>query len=129
MASTKNGPQVERCGAKRIADERERQMKKEGWDAEHDDGHVDRELALAAICYAAPGEVVLRTEIDGGVGYVDTWPNEWDVQWDKRPYHKNGAIKKMDELPVKVQIRMLEKAGALIAAEIDRLLRADTKKE
>lgn len=119
----KNDAVEDRCGAKRIADERERQIAKEGWSAEHDDDHADRSLVFAAICYAAPGEMRRRIELVNGETYVDPWPESWDAQYDKRAYQKNGELVHMDDLPRKEQIRSLEKAGALIAAEIDRLLR------
>lgn len=44
----------ERDGATRIADERKRQIEKEGWTPNHDDEHEENELAFAAVCYAAP---------------------------------------------------------------------------
>lgn len=118
----KNDAVEDRCGAKRIADERERQIAKEGWSAEHDDDHADRSLVFAAACYAAPGELHRFIALENGATYVDPWPESWDAQYDKRAYQK-GKLIPMDELPIKDQIRSLEKAGALIAAEIDRLLR------
>lgn len=93
-------------GARRIVRERIRQKAVEGWTSEHDAQHLEGELAVAAACYA-----VHRVEIDhipvsvemasGG----DAWP--WSKAWDKRNKHN--------------RVRRLEIAGALIAAEIDRL--------
>ena len=49
--------------------------------------------------------------------FVDPWPRSWVEDWDKRlPTRDPRDVS--DE-----RIRELEKAGALIAAEIDRLLR------
>ncbi len=96
-------------GAQLIAQERERQVSEEGWSAEHDDKHINGELAWAAVAYAAPERV---TRDGPGVSY-DPWP--WDEEWDKRP-----AI----GCTAPYRIRALAKAGALIAAEIDRLKRA-----
>jgi len=97
-------------GAERIAAERNRQVKQERWTPGHDDEHTDGQLAWAAVCYAAPGAV-------GRLGRrhhaFDPWP--WADEWYKRPENPTRAER----------IRMLEKAGALIAAEIDRLLRAE----
>lgn len=87
-----------------IAEERLRQIREEGWTAEHDDEHSDGAMAWAAICYAAP-EPVYRMDLREEP--VDPWP--WSHQWDKR-----GDVSR---------IRDLVKAGALIAAEIDRLQR------
>ena len=100
-------------GAERIAKERRRQIEKEGWTPGHDNKHNGSELALAAVCYAAPERVYVQRVAHGGVAFVDPWP--WSSSWDKRSTRKR---------PTRAErVRMLEKAGALIAAEIDRLLR------
>ena len=89
-------------GAALIAAERERQLVVEGWLSEHDDEHTDRSLAVAAAIYAQQAGVDWAPyEVPVG------WP--WDEQWWK---------------PTGDAIRDLTKAGALIAAEIDRLQRA-----
>lgn len=88
-------------GVNLIEAERERQIYQEGWTEEHDDKHVNNELALAAACYAVP-DVFSQ-------GY---WPPTWDLSW-----HKSTT-----------RIRDLVKAGALIAAEIERLQRIEIKK-
>lgn len=101
-------------GAERIAAERKRQIEDEGWTPEHDDGHGSGEMAIAAACYAVYG--VRDTREPDFFVYVadvyeaDAWP--WSPEWDKRDKHG--------------RIRRLEIAGALIAAEIDRLLRSVT---
>lgn len=107
-------------GAAMIAAERCRQIKAEGWTPEHDDEHTDGSLAMAAVCYAATEPVyVARRNVRGEYGprttYVDPWPESWCDSWDKRP----GPKPTREE-----RIRALAKAGALIAAEIDRLHRA-----
>lgn len=88
-------------GAAMIFEERTRQLFEEGWSAEHDDEHSHGELVLAAITYAS------STLALWPVNFEDVWP--WDHKWWKPSDH----------------IRNLEKAGALIAAEIDRLKRLD----
>lgn len=111
-------------GVERIAKERERQVKVEDWTAGHDDGHVDGELATAAACYATP--VLLYRMDDSGVNeimFFDPWPDGW-ADSDKRPHPGDGNfVGPNNALPINKRIRQLEKAGALIAAEIDRLLR------
>lgn len=87
-----------------IGEERRRQVDEEGWSAEHDDLHMEGELAMAAALYAAPDP--LFTFSDDGEE-VDPWP--WPAECDKREKHP--------------RIRQLVISGALIAAEIDRLLR------
>ena len=88
-------------GADLIKQERERQIYSEGWNSEHDDEHTNNELALAAVCYTLP------------TNYLSShWPSTWDKKWFKPT----------------TRIRNLVKAGALIAAEIDRLQRIEIKK-
>ncbi len=99
---------------KLIAKERKRQVDKEGWSSEHDDDeHRHGGLVWAAICYAASsiGEKAYKRTRDArwGEHFLEPWP--WDGQWDKRKKHSRK--------------RKLVIAGALIAAEIDRLLREE----
>jgi hypothetical protein len=102
-------------GAERIAAERQRQVEKEGWTAEHDaDEHAQGDLAWAAVCYAAPEPIYRRFGSGERINFEDPWPCDWE---DKRPRRQPTR---------KQRIRMLEKAGALVAAEIDRLLGEET---
>lgn len=112
-------------GVERIAAERARQINAEGWGSAHDDEHTDGELALVAALYATPFPLFERTDrSDGGVVFQDPWPTSWDPTWDKRPRHRDDPDGRLaSNPPRKLRIRALEKAGALIAAEIDRLLR------
>jgi hypothetical protein len=96
-------------GIERIAAERKRQIEVEGFTAEHDDQWEAGELAQAALCYCMEPpdpEEILYGVVEASV--PDEWP--WDSSWWKSTPEN--------------RIRELEKAGALIAAEIDRLLRA-----
>lgn len=88
--------------------ERVRQIKEEGWTAEHDDQHVHKELRDAALYYACVG----------------TWPNgmdekasqalwPWGEQWRKIPRIGEGIDRP----------RCMVKAIALLMAELDRMLR------
>ncbi len=106
-----------RIGVQRIEDERARQKGAEGYSPTHDHEVNDKnELAWAAVCYAAPGRVYVRKDFAGSVKFTDPWP--WSDSSDRRQYDGNVLLK-----PTREQyIRQLEKAGALIAAEIDRLL-------
>lgn len=105
-----------RTGAERIAAERERQIDSEGYTPKNDDEHDGGQLALAAACYASPERLYVQREFAAGVSFVDPFPDHWP---DSRPYNGNVLKDPTD----KQAIRLLEKAGALIAAEIDRLLR------
>jgi hypothetical protein len=106
-----------RTGIQRIVDERARQIAKEGWTPEHDDEHVDGELALVGALYATPVRLFEKCETEISVAFCDPWPGTWSPEWDKRLERRDP------ELSWAGRIRELEKAGALIAAEIDRLLR------
>jgi hypothetical protein len=111
-------------GVERIAIERMRQIEVEDFDATHDDEHDGAELALAAACYAASvahAKIYVRRDFAASVSFSDPWP--WEAQFDRRPYDGN-VLKDPDD---DQSIRLLEKAGAMIAAEIDRLLRAQEK--
>jgi hypothetical protein len=96
-------------GIELIAAERNRQISKEGWTTTHDDEHKWGELAIAASCYAlnhtdASVNNLHTTNLDG-------WP--WDRMWWKP----------------KSPIKDLVRAGALICAEIDRMLRNEQNDE
>lgn len=92
-------------GASMIAIERYRQIATEGWTPEHDDDYKDAELAKAAAAYIDAGLVAQGGDVS--TFFPRDWP--WERQWWK---------------PSGDPIRNLVKAGALIAAEIDRLHRA-----
>lgn len=99
-------------GIERIAKERQRQMDVEGWTPEHDDQYKRGELIAAAECYTHFAERVrgAKSMVNKLVlvhsGTPKNWP--WDKKWWK---------------PSDDPTRNLVKAGALIAAEIDRLER------
>lgn len=95
-------------GAQLIQAERVRQIRVEGYRAEGDDRYVDQQLVGAAVCYArTSGPITFK-------GHPIS-PIEW-------PWHTSYWK------PSKDLIRNLTKAGALIAAEIDRLQRLKTKR-
>lgn len=93
-------------GIELIAYERLRQVEAERYSTEHDDAHVDGQLLSAALCYAGVERLVMM----GAPVSRNTPPFEWpwaEVDWK----------------PTDDAVRNLVKAGALIAAEIDRLQR------
>ena len=90
-------------GAGLIAAERERQVTAEGWTPEHDDRHKKGELIQAAVAYARVDRWNARRHP------FPSWP--WDANWWK---------------PSDDPVRNLVRAGALIAAEIDRIQRQET---
>lgn len=98
-------------GLLRIGIERERQIRNLGYSVERDGSeNKNSELSLAAACYALPAPYRDKTNI------MRFWP--WDYSYWK-PDHK---CPESPSAAINGRIRELEKAGALIAAEIDRLL-------
>lgn len=100
------------AAARDVLAERNRQQSVEGWTPEHDDAYNGGELARAAACYAR------HASARGGIyaenpaaykaeGVPDDWP--WAEEWWK---------------PTS-PCRDLEKAGALILAEMERINRAN----
>lgn len=112
---------IERCagegdsGAGLIAKERRRQIEKEGFDDEHDANHGDDALAWGAMFYTLPGPFLLCSSFKPktvlGVVKAEAFfeKTQWASIWAKRDS--------------KTRIQQLTVAGALIAAEIDRLKR------
>lgn len=96
-----NGPDYSTRDATRVIDEirqeRVRQIKVEGWTAEHDDEHSSGEMAKAAACYALDAA---RAQEYRERSY---WPWDWSW-WKPRTPRKN-----------------LIRAAALIVAEIERI--------
>lgn len=94
-------------GAELIERERRRQTDAEGYSYRHDDAHTHDELVLAAVQYALP---------DGRRSYGEYRVFDVPIDW---PWENEAWKPTPDD-----RVRELVKAGALIAAEIDRLLRA-----
>lgn len=99
-------------GAEMIAAERSRQIEVEGWTPVHDDQHTLAEMSLAGLSYTS----VAASQVRLGEGCLKDklptyWP--WAQEWWK---------------PTGDPVRNLAKAGALIAAEIDRLQRKAAKR-
>lgn len=93
-----------RRGIEFISEEIKRQIEVGGYAYEHDSRHSDNELAIAASCYCLPsGQREIRVR--------EQWPFEYEF-WKPTPDDR---------------IKELSKAGALIAAEIDRLQRLNNK--
>jgi len=93
---------VTSAGVARIAAERKRQIQVEGWTPEHDMQHSFQDLATAGVCYA----LTVATSNKDITSMMWPWAAEW---WKPSPD----------------PVRNLEKAGALIAAAIDRIQMED----
>lgn len=85
-------------GIELIAAERERQVSQEGWTLEHDDGHDGGELIVEA--------------------------GRWALEGTTHAIPGDGLCGTAEKRRSKSRLRRLAIAGALIAAEIDRLQRA-----
>lgn len=83
-----------------ITVERKRQIEDEGWTPQHDDEHINGEMARAGAFYAMKGAHISL--------YPTFWP--WDWEWFKPTTPRRNLIK----------------AAALIVAEIERLDREST---
>lgn len=92
-----------KTGVQLIAQERLRQITDEGWTREHDERHPNGELAAAAAVYA----FTAREQACGDTGPFVSDPTLWP--WRDVEYKP------------KDQLRNLVRAGALIAAENNRL--------
>lgn len=93
-----------------VAAERRRQITAEGWTPEHDDNHVNDEIAALACFYAMPPGA-----------------REWDTSSTGYGLRLGDAILPHDWASIEDgdRRRELVKAGALILAEIERLDRMD----
>lgn len=86
-----------KTGLEQITEERVKQITKYGYTAFHDAGYKEKELLLAALAY-------LKQSIFGStVDVSSVWP------FDMKYFHDEGYVES------------LKKAGAFIAAELDRL--------
>ena len=91
-----------KTGIEIIAEERTRQIEIEGWTSDNDDKYVDEQLAEAAASYALPN-------------FCRKSPDRIPITW---PFHNRWWKPTLEN-----RIKELAKAGALIAAEIDRIQR------
>jgi hypothetical protein len=109
----------EKSGVELIAEERARQVAVEGWSALHDDGHCFGELSRAAACYAANASLI--------------WPDQSGAVFSRVMQRVHRFIRlcwpfEQRWWKPRSAVRDLVRAGALIAAEIDRLQRVQPKK-
>lgn len=97
-----------------VAAERRRQVDEEGWTPEHDDRHDAGELAGAGAAYALNAACLLHP-FNGTP--IEEPPKSWLLErsWWKPDSGDNP-------------VRDLARAGALIAAEIDRHLRSEARR-
>ena len=95
-----------------ICNERAEQIVKHGWTVGRDDEYTTEQLAAAATAYLVPFGTGGHTS---GSIIDELWPADWDLKW----------LKRVEDPTREERIEELAIAGALIAAEIDRLNRLD----
>jgi hypothetical protein len=95
-------------GLMAIATERDHQYVKHGYKEDHDDVHRDGSLAKAAKCYLDTAVVQIAAEQET----IPPCYSHKDWPWEPVEFHPETSVEN------------LTKAGALIAAELDRLHRA-----
>lgn len=95
-----------------IAAERNRQINEEGWTAEHDDRHIEYQLAKAGAAYAERAAEPQWLYEHKGQRRPTIWPWDW-TRWK----------------PSESRRRNLVKAAALIVAEIERIDRIAERRQ
>jgi hypothetical protein len=100
-------------GVERIRAERARQIEAKGYSPSHDDEHRDEALVWAAVHYLEASTEEARRR-PSSARFLTAGVSAW-------PFGTPGPVPRAQDQD---DIRCLEKAGALIAAEIDRRLRA-----
>ena len=95
-----------KTGIELIAQERKEQIEKHGWDADHDNHHTYGELRKVAAILAVQ-------DTDAKV-------------YDEGGFSSGGNVWGLEEKLRTDSIHRLKVAGALIAAEIDRIQRIKT---
>lgn len=99
-----------KTGIELIAEERRRQIEEEGYSIENDQKHEDGELADAAALYALSDDTMDFIDQNWGNDmYLHLWP--FDLKY----------LKKSNSGGIHERSKDLIRAGALIAAELDRL--------
>lgn len=90
-----------------IAAERRRQVESECFSTAHDDGYKNEELAAAAAAYCIPHKDRVGEAAEDFIAGLWPWEGEW---WKPIPTNR---------------LRELQKAGALIVAEMERIQRLE----
>lgn len=113
---------MDKTGIELIAKERQEQIEKHGWNAKHDDKHNTGELADAAAVCASTVRIYNKFEYANNTHFDVLAMKGWKLplDWDGNRLLDNNKSSK------KTRIHQLKVAGALIAAEIDRLQRKES---
>ncbi len=106
-----------KTGIQLITIERKEMIEKHRFTQEHDSQHTGGELAYAATMCASPEVVYLKEEYAGSTVFEVLDFLKWQL-----PVEYNGNVLKNNfDCTKKQRIHQLKVAGALCAAEIDRI--------
>jgi hypothetical protein len=119
-----------------FADERRRQIEREGWTPEHDDEHADGELSGAAACYALFGTTykvperpskyaAINMAREAASSGMDTLREAVRIHAEKNPRPPSRWPWEDAAWKPSSRKRNIEKAAALLAAEWERIDRAE----
>lgn len=117
-----------KTGLELIKEERQRQIEKEGWTAEHDSHHTNGELAEAAYCYWTPEEKRVYQTVSFYDGDENDAPVEWPWEnkwWKPSPEDRVKELKKAGALYMADEVVTGNDWSVLIneiASQIDELL-------
>lgn len=102
-----------KTGIELISEERQRQIEVEGYSVQHDSQHNASEFIYAAIAYTEAAKVGVNCQEIGNTNENEIMIRKWDMglyfPWGQTNFKPS------------TNVRDLVKAGALIAAAIDRL--------
>ena len=106
-------------GIELIAKERQEQIEKHGWDLKHDDIHDDGALVHAALVCASYEKLYTKHKYASSIVFqvVERSGFNLPVEYDGNVLIENHTLSN------EKRIHQLKVAGALLAAEIDRLKR------
>lgn len=117
---------MDKTGIELIAQERQRQVTEEGYDASHDMEHKYYELAMAAACYSAPAKIyVMVQHHTNKIIFTDPWPfgnGDKRYGYGERKNDPGNVLPSPHNYTNEERVDLLIKAGAMIAAQIDVIL-------
>ena len=102
-----------------IAEERQEHFTKHGKTADHDDQLYNGELTDAAVICATDTVIYYKREYANGVIFEVLRMDGWNLPVK----YKGNVLLDNDKCSSKKRVHQLKVAGALIAAEIDRIQR------
>lgn len=102
-----------KTGIELIAEERQRQIDVEGYSEQHDSQHKTSEFVYAAIAYIESAKI--------GISSLELWNDDASTILARKTEMGKACMPWKGAFKASTDVRDLVKAGALIAAAIDRL--------